>query len=450
MNSTTPPQRPYFVASEPLPIAIALVAELYNGILYWQGNFLVWQSGAYRHKSDDAIRAEIYTYLEESRMRPANKLVSEVLAAMKAITHLNDDTRPGILLSRPSETIEDLLAVTNGMLRLDTNHLDPPNPDVFTLHSLPVIYNQTAPQPTQWISFLESIWPHDQESVETLQEIFGYMLTPWGSLQKIFLMVGPKRAGKGTIFRTLASLLGTQNVAAPTLSSLSEQFGMQNLIGKLVALVSDARIGNKTNLDAVTERLLSISGEDYISIPRKFRQDYTGKVSTRFLLATNELPILKDSSGALASRFVILKLHLSFYGSEDQDLSERIKTELPGILNWAIKGRERLKRRGKFKQPRSGIAAIKTLQELGNPIEVFLEEECEVGVGYSVSVNKLYSAYRDWCATGGFRASDKRVFGRDLFTTLHNLGKKRRNRQGSRTQEYVGIQLAGHHSEQHS
>ena len=55
------------------------------------------------------------------------------------------------------------------------------------------------------------------------------------------------------------------------MSSLSETFGLEPLITKSLAVVSDARIGQRTDKSMITERLLSISGEDQMTVARKFR-----------------------------------------------------------------------------------------------------------------------------------------------------------------------------------
>ena len=57
----------------------------------------------------------------------------------------------------------------------------------------------------------------------------------------------------------------------------------------------------------VVERLLSVSGEDSLTIDRKYREPWTGRLPTRFVVMTNELPRLSDSSGALASRFIVFR-----------------------------------------------------------------------------------------------------------------------------------------------
>ena len=60
---------------------------------------------------------------------------------------------------------------------------------------------------------------------------------------------------------------------------------------------------------------------------------------------------MADSSGALASRYVVLMMERSFFGREDLGLATRLLTELPGILNWARAGYLRIRKRGYFLQP---------------------------------------------------------------------------------------------------
>lgn len=85
----------------------------------------------------------------------------------------------------------------------------------------------------------------------------------------MLLLVGPRRSGKGTIGRILTGLIGAANVVGPTTSSLAGPFGLQPLIGKSLAIVSDARFAGE-HVGTVVERLLCISGEDRLTIDRKF------------------------------------------------------------------------------------------------------------------------------------------------------------------------------------
>lgn len=108
-----------------------------------------------------------------------------------------------------------------------------------------------AARPTAWLRFLDDAFADYDEQKAVLQELFGYLLTPDTSQQKIFLILDEKRSGKGTIGRVLRGLLGTHYVAGPTLRSLTTQFGLEPIIGKLAALIPDARSSSK-NTQAVS------------------------------------------------------------------------------------------------------------------------------------------------------------------------------------------------------
>ena len=188
--------------------------------------------------------------------------------------------------------------------------------------------------------------------------MLGLMLTPDTSYHKVFMLVGPRRSGKSTIIRVLTALLGRDSVATPKLHDLAQDFRLAPLIDKRVACITDARIGPRTDVHALAERLLSISGEDEQQIDRKYRSPWQGKLHVRFLISTNELPRIADASGALASRFVLLTLRNSFLDREDLQLTEKLLTELPGILNAALMGLDRLRSRGNFRMPQSSLDAI--------------------------------------------------------------------------------------------
>ena len=151
------------------------------------------------------------------------------------------------------------------------------------------------------------------------------------------------------IARTLGKLVGAENVAGPTLSSLSGDFGLAPLLGKSLAVVSDARL-NGRGAHVVVERLLSISGEDTLTVNRKYRDQWTGKLPARLMLCSNELPQLGDASMAVAGRFVPLLLTESFYGREDLTLEDQIASRTAGHPELGA-GRARAAGRGRQVHP---------------------------------------------------------------------------------------------------
>lgn len=402
-----------------------------------------------------ALRSALYAFLDPARkltsdgrdtpFNPSSKIVSDVIDALKAVSHLDGAVSAPDWLrdARERPPASEFIVCRNGLLHVPSKLLHDATPDYFGVNSLSFDFDVDAPPPMAWLRFTEQLWPNDQSSIDTLQEIFGLFLTHETYFQKIFLMVGPKRSGKGTIARVLRALVGEANVAAPTLSSLATNFGLWPLIGKQLAIIGDARLGSGADQAAIAERLLAVSGEDAQTVDRKFKEPWTGKLGVRFLIISNELPRITDASGALASRFVVITLCNSFYGREDHALTEKLLLELPGILNWAVAGWQRLQKRGCFIQPTSSEAAIQELEDLGSPIGVFIRERCDVGTGHEVLCAQLFIRWQDWCAANGRdHPGTAQSFGRDLRAAVPGLlTYQPHEKDGSRPRYFKGISL---------
>jgi putative DNA primase/helicase len=444
--------------SAPMAVARRLVADRFTDadglsvIRAWRGGFSAWDGRCWPERDLATVRADAYRYLEHAAYLkddelvpwdPTKAKVANLLEALAAVTHLPPTIQPPTWLDDGEHLDPRALVVTeNGILHLPDRRLLPHDPRLFVRHSVPFAYDPAAPVPSRWLAFLDELWQDDPDSVALLGEMFGYAL--WGdtSLQKILLLVGPPRAGKGVIARVLTALLGRHNVGAPTLAGLTTNFGLQDLIGKTLAIVSDARLGPRANVQALAERLLSISGEDSITVDRKYKDPWTGPLGVRFMLLTNELPRFTDASGALAKRFVVLTLSRSFYGKEDASLSTRLLDELPGILNWALDGLDRLRDRGRFIESASAREAIRELEDLASPMSAFLRDRCVVGRDLRVSVDELWAAWKGWCDDQSLHHGTKQTFGRDLRAAVPWLHVSR-PREGAHKRTYIGVGLAG-------
>ena len=344
-------------------------------LVYHRNVFYEWQGSNYKERNDEVIGAALYEFLGQAvtfhprghaPFQPTKNKVNEVIHALRAKLLLDRDRNPPFWLDqREEDAVHNLLACHNGLLNIDTQELLPHSPQFFNVNALPFDYDPNADAyPPEWMKFLRQLWPGNDDGKQarcTLQDIFGVALTNITSFQKIFMIVGPPRSGKGTIGRMLTAILGKDNVVNPTLGGMTGEFGLWPLIDKRLAIISDARLGKRTDANTIAERMLSISGEDGQNINRKFMQQWSGNLGVRFLIMTNELPRITDASGALASRFVVLTLTELFLGREDLTLSDRLGRELTGILNWALRGLKRLRRRGYFVMPKSSEEAIARL-----------------------------------------------------------------------------------------
>lgn len=398
---------------DPTGMATAMRDALWPNLKRYQGDFLDWRDGAYRALDDDTVRAETWKLAAKSKVLqlskdrkskqavdfvPTVKSMASVSRALEAISHVpSERLQPPCWIGGASgPPTDEILASPGGLLHVPTGAVLPATPDFFTRNAIDYAYDPRAAPPALWLRTLAEVFPGDQESTDALQEIMGYLLLPDNSLQKMFLIVGPPRSGKGTIGRVIWEGNGSRNCGAPTLDSLGKDFGMNSLIGKQLSLVSDMRVGRLTDSGAIAQNLLRITGGDPIDIQRKFKDDVTATLKTRFMVLSNEVPRWGDRTGTIVSRIVALKIDVSFLGREDPLLFEKLRPELPGILLWRLEGWKRLRARGHFVQPTRGLPLIESMLKMTSKIRAFVEECCEVGSDFWVEKDLLFERFKIW------------------------------------------------------
>lgn len=403
---------------------------------------------------DEELRAHVWKWLDGAKKlgkdgaiepyKPSKSQIENNLDALRAVGIVAGVKPPCWLPGFSGANPNDLISLSNGVLHIESRRLLPHSAAYFTLNSLPYGWDDEC-QATNWLKFLDQVLPGDTEAQNTLQEMFGYLLTADTAQQKMFLVIGPKRSGKGTIGRVLGALVGRSNLVSPTLTSLTGTFGLEPLIGKLVALVPDARVSGQSNTQAIVEKLLMVSGEDDITVDRKHKGAWSGRMTSRFVVLTNETPQLGDSSGALAGRFITISMRQSFYGREDHSLTHRLMEELPAIFRWALDGLDRLRQRGYFIQPTSGKEDAEEMADLNSPIAAFVKEVCELGAGFVTRTDDLYEAWRSWSMSRGrSHISSKDIFCKNLRAAFCGLEQTRPRVDGQQVSCYSGIRILLH------
>jgi putative DNA primase/helicase len=445
--------------NDPISTARELVRQRFmlddlRAIHFYRSELFAYARGRYRVIDSAEIRAAIWTFLEEAQrmedgrldeFKPTQNIVSNVLDALKAVCHLNSQQDMPMWLEGGSgrHPAGEILVVANGLLHVPTRELLPATPALFTTSASDAAFNAAATAP-QWDHFLDEVFADDIKARDLLQEWFGYNLIPITYLQKVMLIIGPKRGGKGIMLRILTALLGSSSVAAMTLADLAKDFGKKKLIGKPACVMSDVRFSKRSDPASVAENLLSISGEDTVCIQRKFLDDWIGRLPTRFTMATNELPKLEDSSGALVERFLVLQLTQSWAGREDTSLFDRLSGELSGILNWALNGYARLMDSRRFDMPDSSADVIMSMKAGASPVSTFVEERCVQGPSLSVPRDVLYMQWVNWSGVNGQPCGTSSDFGKALKAAFPEIKDQRPRREGgARIWVYGGIGLAG-------
>lgn len=426
-------------------------------LVHYADEFYIYVGTHYEVIEEATIRSKVYGFLDKCKkagkqgalvpFNPSPASVSGAIDAIKSIVHLanHPNTKPPIWLEgyascKPQAS--KLVSLHNGLFHLEDSIMLPHSLGFFTQNSLPFEYNPTAQCPI-WMGFLQSVWPDDQESIDCLQEMFGYILSGDTRQQKFFNIIGPRRSGKGTINKVLVSLLGQHNTVAPELGELCDTFGLQPWLGKLLASFTDARAPER-NRSAVVSQLLRIVGGDTITVNRKNKDAWNGYLPTRLVMYSNEVLQLTENSNALTGRMVVLKMTRSFFNKEDTDLAHKLEAELGGIFNWAMEGlKRRIARGGHFIQPATGKEYLDLMAELGNPMGIFAEDALEFEAGAVANKEDVFACWKHWALKKSMSPGTEQAFKRRFLAATQEqfVRSDRVFIDGERQQVYLGVRI---------
>jgi putative DNA primase/helicase len=449
------PNAPYEVATMFLEQK-HYTADRERTLYWWRSTWMIWRGSHWEELTPSALRTQLYHYTARASCvkadgelvgwAPTHKKISDLAGALASLCELSDKIdAPCWLDGRKTGTI---IAAANGLIDIAARQLYPHTPQFFNLHATPFAYDAVASEPEHWFAFLDSVWPPPDATAahpaqELLQEWFGYVLSGRTDLQKMLMLQGPTRGGRGTIGRVLTGLLGKENVAGLRLDDLGETFGMAHLIGKPLAIVGDERFSGR-KMNAVVSALLMISGEDVIPVNRKLRERWNGKLPTRIMVFSNELQKLSDTSATIIGRFLVLRMTRSWLNREDIGLLDRLLGELPGILNWALDGLRWLTIHGVFTVDPGAAEIVEQMTALASPMRTYVEENCVVGEGkeFETYTQALYHDHCAWRKANGHMAIASSTFGVSLHAAFPQITRsQRRHPDGSQFRVYTGIRL---------
>jgi len=425
---------------DPIAVARSLTPRLERPARWWRGDFYLHDGTRYRPWAPEAVDNWLYRQTEGALYELADdKGLSPWRPTETKIGSLSHALSRGVLYRDSAAESDDSpaqVACRNGVYDVNARQLLPHTPERFNLQSLPFDFDPSATAPT-WQWFLNDVLPLDAQTF--LQEWFGYIVSGRTDLEKIANLVGRRRSGKGTISTVLDALVGPENCAAPSMPSLVGTFGEAPLLGKTLATFSDISWSFRDIAEAV-EIVKKISGNDARDVNRKNRDVWHGKLGVRFMIMGNDMPKFTDASGALAGRLINIQFPGSFYGREIPAVKTKLLEELPGILNWALAGLERLNANGRFTVPQTSEELTAEIRRQQSPVQGFLDDLCAFPDTETVPVplDELHPVYTAWARQAGIEhplARDK--FSAGLISA--GLTIKRERLGGVRARYVYGI-----------
>ncbi|HQR43578.1 MAG TPA: hypothetical protein PLX97_12870, partial [Gemmatales bacterium] len=209
-------------------------------LIHFAGDWYRWAGNRYQVVDEITLQDQMLQYLHDALVEsnkpgiapfpfPANpRNAAAGLQTLRGIVHLSDISQQPSWLdaNHAIHPANELLAFKSHLYHIPSSQILSPTPRLFNTHALDIELDEIDQVPVKWLEFLSQVFPDSLGSVALLQEWFGYCLTPDTSLQKMLLMCGPPRSGKGTIARVLEQLIGKQYTASPSVDSFTHIFGL--------------------------------------------------------------------------------------------------------------------------------------------------------------------------------------------------------------------------------
>jgi putative DNA primase/helicase len=412
---------------------------------HWQGEFYRWGGRIYEAVPDDVMRGQVYSFLDSARRRsgdefvrfqPTPRHVNEVIDSLKSRLALGIECQPPLWLGTRGSA-NDWIVFENKIVNVLTEEARELTPDLWVHSSLRFAWDPDAECPT-WETFLAQVFPNangdgvDEESVQFLEEFMGYCMTEETKFQKGAMLIGPKRAGKGTISRVLQQLVGDASYVGLSFNTwIQSENSKECLIGKRVGVFADVRFkpgkqyganydpGGITHTSA--EFLLNVIGEDTVTIGRKYRSPWHGQLRLKLMLISNEVPNLNDSSGVLPSRFIKLHFPVSFYGKEDVNLKDKLRAELSGIAVRCVRAYGDLCARGQFIQPASATALEREILTASDPFSAMAQACFAADFEGRATRESLVSTAHMWLGVIGRPDEAARVRSNNIIARLKSV-----------------------------
>ncbi|MEO5577281.1 MAG: phage/plasmid primase, P4 family [Gaiellaceae bacterium] len=307
-----------------------------------------------------------------------------------------------------------ILNLTNGTLDLRTVQLRRHRPDDLLTKLAPVTFDPEATAP-HWESSLARWLQDDRLLQDYVQQIVGYSLTGDTREQLLFILYGAGENGKSTFLRILLELLGDYAQQTPTATFLDRRGdAIPNDLAALrgTRLVSAAESGESRKLNEALVK--QMTGGDRISA-RFMRSEYF-EFTPAFKpwLATNHKPLIRGTDHAIWRRLRLIPFTARITPEErDPELLDKLRLELPGILNWALVGCLAWHGHG-LQTPRSVEDATSAYRAEMDDVGRFLEDRCELADGLTTTSVALFTAYNHWASGNGEQALTQNAFSRRL------------------------------------
>ena len=302
----------------------------------------------------------------------------------------------------------------------------------------PVTYDENARCP-RWDRFIDEVTCGDKSLQLYLQRMIGYCMTAYTKEQCMFFLYGNGSNGKSVFVDTIAYMLGEYAASCQPETVMmrdrnnTARGDLARLKGARMVVTSEPNDGCR--LDEGIVKQMTGGTENKLTARFLYGREFEFSPEFKIVMSTNYKPVIKGTDNGIWRRVRLIPFTAEFTKeNRDPQLTEKLRRELPGILNWAIAGAV-----GWCKE---GLPPCAIIDEAGQEyrsemdrVQQFLDDCTTRSESSSTQASTLYKCYKAWCSEQG----DRFPVGSTKF--FMELKRRFKSRKTEAYNEYIGIKI---------
>ena len=413
-----------YVLKDPLSdqeIETILRDDAFKKPVFFNGSrFLFDRFAAYMKNTQHVvlINGNLHIYRDGVYLNGYRHIEAEMI---RTIPDLSDAKRKEVLkymqliCERAEPADARYIAFRNGIYDVVTDTMQDFSPSVVITNKIPWDYN---PQAFNELTerTLNKLACGDPAIRALLEECIGYCFFRRSELGKAFILTGEKNNGKSTFLDLVKAVLGEDNISALDPKELGDRFTTSMMFGKLANIGDD--IGDDFMQGTQVAMFKKIVAGNRIKAERKGQDPFEFNPYIKLLFSANDIPRMKDKTGAVLRRLVIIPFNAHFT-SDLPDYDPEIKKKLlqsecvEYLIKLGIDGLKRIIENKGFTKSEATEQAAHEYDLMNDPIKAFFSERDE-GYLFRETVTDVYAAYKVYCNESGITPETKIVFGKSV------------------------------------
>lgn len=365
--------------------------------------------------------ANIYT----SDLHTIQQTVYKYFSGLSVMKRNEIITDLGITANDTDYSDRRYISFKNGIYDIETRQFLRHDYKFVIPNMIPHEYNASAEKSTEMYNALFAWCKYDSEIFDLLKEVMGYCLYRSAEFGKFFIIVGNRQNGKSTFLEVLTKLVGTANTSSLDLQEFNERFAIACLANKLVNIGDD--IGDTPITD--TPKLKKLATGDTLQIERKGQERTSIKPYATAIFSANVIPKIKDPTGAIKRRMVIIPFE-NYFESDNATISlaEKLtskESNMQYLINIALDGLHQLIEDQKFLEPKRVTEMMGYYQLENDPIDAFIESYGKNNI-IGEAINTVYLEYLVFAEKNDISQTTKNTFSKQLREKLNLISVPKR------------------------